>query len=249
MFERPTNTLILEHDHGQIRLEADTLVVAIDDTGHEEFADANYPVFGLGGCAFLVRDYERLIATPWNYMCKKFFPHVQRPMHAVDIQHDQPTEEQLDALRHLFETFQFFRIATTVTPQTVNVTDEHFVNLVGGCMLNRIADVAKWVEFDRLFILVEESDRVGAQIMRSLTGKHIERNSARIEIELGTIPKSACEPALEVADFIIHTAGTQTRQRNNRRTQVRKDFEIIFKNVDDRLVSFMEITKAKTRHK
>jgi hypothetical protein len=25
-------------------------MVFVDDTGHEEFADPNYPVFGFGGC-------------------------------------------------------------------------------------------------------------------------------------------------------------------------------------------------------
>jgi hypothetical protein len=51
-------------------------------------------------------------------------------------------------------------------------------------------------------------------------------------------------PALEVADFIIHTAGAQTRSRIFDSDKVRKDFEIIFRNVDKRLVSFMEITKV-----
>ena len=237
-----TEGVILEHDGGQITLRGDTLLFAIDDTGHEAFADDRHPVFGLGGCGCLVRDYERLIAIPWNYMCERFFPEIERPLHAAELK--SPSDEQLDALRHFFEKFQFFRVATLVSTGTANKAEADFVNLVGATLLNRIADVAKWAEFDRLFILVEDSDRVGARIMRSLSGKHVIRKGTRVEIELGIVPKSAGITAVEVADFIVHTAGAQTRLRNEPSSRVRKDFEIVFRNVDAKLVSFMEVTRA-----
>jgi hypothetical protein len=234
--------LILEHQNGKEHLSENTLVIAIDDTGHEEFKDSNYQVFGLGGCAFLVRDYQRLIEKPWNYMCKRFFPEIERPMHAAKL--SSLSQEQLDALKHFFEKFEFFRIAATASIKSVKEVDSSFIELVGASLLQRICDIGKWADFDRVVIIFEESERIEMKVIQSLSGKKIKRNESEIKIELGLIPKSASVPALEVADFIIHTAGAQTRSRNLGNKKVRKDFEIVFRNVDERLVSFIEITSA-----
>jgi len=144
--------LVLEHNEGQIHLGEKTLVVALDDTGHEEFRDPNYKVFGIGGCAFMVRDYQQLVEQPWNYMCQKFFPNQKRPMHAVEICF---TDEQMGALKYFFENFQFFRLAVTASHNTEKNIDRGFIDIVGACLLGRICEIAKWAEFDRLFILFE----------------------------------------------------------------------------------------------
>jgi hypothetical protein len=218
-----------------------TLVVAIDDTGHEEFKDPNYQVFGIGGCAFLVRDYQRLIEQPWNYMCDHFFPDIGRPIHAANL--GKLSSEQLGAFKHFFEKFEFFRIAVTASVKSKKEVENSFIDVVGAALLQRICEIGKWAEFDRLFIIFEESERIEMKVLQSLSGKNVKRNSKDIKIELGLIPKSASIPAMEVADIIIHTAGAQTKSRISGKKEVRKDFEIIFRNVDNRLVSFMEITR------
>jgi hypothetical protein len=234
--------LLLDLQNGQtVSLSETTLVVAIDDTGHEEFLDPNYRVFGLGGCAFLVRDYQRLIEKPWNYMCAKFFADVPRPLHAASLQNLSP--EQLGALRHFFEKFEFFRIAVTASAESVKEIDNSFIEIAGTLLYECICEIGKWAVFERLFIVFEESDRVEMKVIQSLSGRKIKQNSNDIKIDLGLAPKSACIPAMEVADFIIHTAGAQTRSRVSGTKKVRKDFEIIFRNVDNRLVDFREITK------
>lgn len=234
--------LLLESENGSLRLGEQTLVVVIDDTGHEEFSDPNYKVFGLGGCAFMVRDYQRLIEQPWNYMCKTFFPEEKRPLHATDIRF---SSEQMAALKHFFEKFDFFRIATTASYKTKNEVDRNFIDIVGASLLSRICEIGKWADFDRLFILFEASDRIESKVLSSWSHKKVRNKSKEIEIELGIIPKSSCMPALELADFIIHTAGAQTRSRIKNNKKTREDFNIIFRNVDSRLSSFVEITKIK----
>jgi hypothetical protein len=102
--------LILEHQNGEEHLSENTFVIALDDTGQEEFKDPNYQVFGLGGCAFLVRDYQRLIEIPWNYMCNRFFPENERPMHATNLKPSSLSSEQKGALKHFFEKFEFFAL-------------------------------------------------------------------------------------------------------------------------------------------
>jgi len=52
------------------------------------------------------------------------------------------------------------------------------------------------------------------------------------------------EPGLEVADFVLHVAGSQTRDRLNGRTNWRKDFDSVFHNIDPNLVSAIEIDEV-----
>jgi hypothetical protein len=165
--------LILDLQNGETRtLAGTTLVVAIDDTGHEEFRDPNYQVFGIGGCAFLVRDYQRLLERPWNYMCEHFFRNVKRPMHAADLR--RLSSEQLGALKHFFERFEFFRIAVTASVESVKEVDNSFIEIVGASLFQCICEIGKWAVFERLFILFEESDRIEMKVIQSLSGRKIE---------------------------------------------------------------------------
>lgn len=62
-----------------------------------------------------------------------------------------------------------------------------------------------------------------------------------IPVDWFRMPKSSHEPGLEIADLIVHTSGCQVRDRLGGRIGWRKDFECIFRQVDDRLVSYIEI--------
>lgn len=55
------------------------------------------------------------------------------------------------------------------------------------------------------------------------------------------IPKAAGEPALEVADFIMHAIGRQVRQNLQSRAVFASDFQAVFHHVDQRLVSYVEV--------
>jgi hypothetical protein len=236
--------IVLEHNDGEMRLGENTLLVALDDTGHEEMVDDRYPVFGIGGCAVLVRDYQRLIEIPWNWLCKKHFGNVERPIHATD-HFKNLTKEQIESLNAFFQTFHFFRIAVTVGQNAQKEIETSYIDLAGPCLLQRICDVGKWAGFfDRVVILFESSERIESQVIHSLSGKKIMRNNQSIDIELGVMPKSVISPMLEVADVIIHTAGSQTRDRNKGNLNMRLDYKAVFQSVDKKLKSTMEITKV-----
>lgn len=236
--------LVLVHNEGNLILADDVLVIALDDTGHEELHQENGACFGIGGCAFMVADYQRLVETPWNLMLQHFFPDVPRPVHAVE-HFGNPTKEQMSALTHFFTRFEFFRLAVTVSTKTRNSADADYIEIVGASVLQRVAEIAAHASFSRVFILFEASERIDRKVMQALSGKKLRSGHREFLIELGTIPKSACAAALEVADVIAHTACGQTRHRNKRDSQpVRKDFKDIFQTVDRRLVSFAEITRA-----
>ena len=191
----------------------------------------------------MVKDYRRLVDMPWQHMCKTFFPDHQRPLHAADL---RATDNQQAALKHFFEGFEFCRIFVTVSKDTVNETNENYINMVSNCLLNRICDVAKYVEFSRLIVIIERSQRIEMRIIRSIVDKTLRVTTGdsrdEIKVELGLMPKSAGFAALEVADFIVHTAGAQARHQIAG-SDVRKDFDIVFRSVDRRLVSSMHITR------
>jgi len=237
--------LVLEGENGQrIELEDTTLVVWIDETGHEQFRDPNYPIFGLGGCAVLVRDYSRLIAQPWQYMKLRYFSG-QAGLHAKDL---RPTREQLMALEYFFTQFQFFRIAAITSKEAQLPSGLVVYHMVATCLRERIIQVAKWTPLTRLAVILEASQRADA-----LANRYLRFNLQITDIDgkrtLPTdyflMPKSANEPGLEVADFIMHAAGGQTKSRlNGAREPGRKDFKVVFREVDPRLASFMEITEV-----
>jgi hypothetical protein len=47
----------------RLQVGSNCLLFFIDETGHETFADKNYPVFGLGGCAIRLTAHRRLLSS------------------------------------------------------------------------------------------------------------------------------------------------------------------------------------------
>lgn len=47
-------------------IDSNDLVIAIDETGNEEFKDSNFPLFGLSASLFLGKEYYNEISQPWN---------------------------------------------------------------------------------------------------------------------------------------------------------------------------------------
>ncbi len=85
------------------------------------------------------------------------------------------------------------------------------------------------------------------QVIQSLANQKFTRGNEQIPIDLGIMPKSSSSAALEVADFIIHTAGRQVRDRNSAKQPYNKDFEAVFKSIDERLTGFKEITQIRSK--
>jgi hypothetical protein len=91
----------------RLQVGPNCLLFFIDETGHETFADKNYPVFGLGGCAINSSSAAAVIAEPWRAMKAAHFGGEDVPLHANELR--KPTTEQLDALSKFFHEQQFAR--------------------------------------------------------------------------------------------------------------------------------------------
>lgn len=99
-----------------LNVSPNCLMFLIDETGHEELADPNYPVFGVGGCAIVAAQMENVIRAPWRALKAQHFGGADVPLHAADLKN--PSKEQLEALSAFFQTQRFGRFAAIVTSAT-----------------------------------------------------------------------------------------------------------------------------------
>ncbi len=239
--------LVLETDAGVVELPADCFVVFVDETGHELLSDPRYPVFGFGGCGVLVSDYVRLLELPWQQMKAAYFGGAHKPLHAADLR--SPTPDQRGVLAAYFSRFHFCRFAAVVSEAAVLEVENPWAQIVAHGFVKRIVEVARHQRFGNVAIIFEGSARGDALVKRYFSGFEAFRWEVDDVEYTAPITKyiapKGLTAGLEVADFVAHTAGTAVRTwRQKGVRKDRKDFAAVFKEVDERVVSFMEITKA-----
>jgi uncharacterized protein DUF3800 len=72
----------------------------VDESGHEEFADPNHPVFVLGGCAIMMAAIDSVVRLPWRELKNSHFGGADKPRFMLAIYAIRPTT----SWKHL-ETF------------------------------------------------------------------------------------------------------------------------------------------------
>jgi len=240
-------TLTLESGKNTV-LGGRSFVVFVDETGHKLLRDPQYPLFGLGGCGVLVANYRRFVVDPWLKLKEQYFGACDKPLHASSLH--QCSQEQLDALAGFFRENHFSRVAALVTDKTALLSGITPYRISSSSLMARVAKVAgKWNR-SKIVLIFEESAR-GDKLAVRYFDKYKKCkviNQERewcIPVEKYLMPKSSMEAGLEVADFIMHAAGGQVRAwRQNQKVPARRDFVSVFKNVDEKLVSFFEIVKV-----
>ncbi|MEQ8333792.1 hypothetical protein [Nisaea sp.] len=103
--------LVIEHDGVQIEFPDDSLLICVDETGHEDFVEPNAPFFGLAGCVCGAGDYSCVVDTPWQVV-EQSFPTEMLPLHASDLQPSKVGPDQFAAIDHIFINGVFGRFAT-----------------------------------------------------------------------------------------------------------------------------------------
>jgi hypothetical protein len=221
-----------------------SLLVFIDETGHEEFADPKYPLFGYGDCACLASSYEEAIRIPWRGLKQRHFGGSDVGLHASELRN--PSKEQIDALARFFLSQPFYRFYAIAKRTTTidGVLDPY--RLVAGALLKRVTTIASRCVLDSLAMIFEQTDRLDFLAARFFSSYDFSyEDGGSIPVEWRRMSKSLHEPGLEVADFVLHVAGSQTRDRLNGGAFWRKDFDSVFHNIDQNLVSGIEIDEAR----
>src|SRR5258708_3223585 len=115
-----------------LHLPEQSLVVFVDDTGHERLVEG-HPVYGLGGCGVLAGDLDRLIRQPWHDVRRRVNGSADTPLHAAAFARTA-TKDQIDAVAGFFRTQPFARIGATVTVRSRLVGDLGPIYTIGGVL-------------------------------------------------------------------------------------------------------------------
>lgn len=229
-----------------LNLSPSTLVVFVDDTGHEQFADCNHPVYGLGGCATLGCDLDAVIRRPWKAVRQAVAGNANATLHAAEF---DASPDHIDVVVKFFRTQPFARLAAICSRTTdfagIEPPERQAVRSVSLAFMKRIEHVAKWMAFTSIAVVFESSNRANALIEQEFVHHGFMLDDQPVPIEFCFMPKSAGEPALEVSDFIMHAVGRQVRHRIHRKTGLVPDFRAVFHDeLDARRASFIDITSV-----
>lgn len=238
----------------RLEVAPDCLLVFLDETGHE-LMPKGHTYYGIGGCAVLMRDYDQMIARPWRDFRQLVTGSPDTPLHAYEFGRDA-TAGQLEAFGAVFRSNPFMRIGaagavTTEMPidpsykenlAAIN-DEEHLAYMVLRAVHQRILDVARWTPFQSVALIFEQNPRSRQLLQSTFADLGFEEEGKKLPIDFYYMPKSAGDPALEVADFVANTvAGHARAHLVERRSRFRKDFQAVFQSVGPKLASFIAIT-------
>jgi len=88
----------------QLLVHPNCLMFFCDDTGHEDFRDRSFPIFGIGGCGIMAGAIGPVLKQP-RAMKAEHFGGPDVPLHASELRN--PTQSQLDALNRFFVSRNF----------------------------------------------------------------------------------------------------------------------------------------------
>jgi hypothetical protein len=226
-------------EQGKVVLNERCLAVFVDETGHEALVKGQ-PVYGLGGCAALGRDLDRLIYQPWRDLRKRVTGSPDTRLHANSF----PTiaaPGDFEAVAIFFRDQPFFRFGAIFTTETKVSTEISLMRAMKVVLEGRISDIAQRTLCREIKVIFEASDRTNKLIEEAFQDIEFYRGSKRIPSECGFMPKSVGDPALEVADFVMHAVGRQGRHNLQQRGSFVPDFCAVFHAVDPKLTSFLEV--------
>jgi hypothetical protein len=219
------------------------LAVYVDDTGHEALVPG-HPVYGLGGCAVLGRDLNRLISEPWRNLRKRVTgsPNVQLRAHSFATiakrQHD--SDSIMEEMAAIFRQ-QFLRFGAIISNKTKLSDEIDPVQTIKAVLQARINHLIQANPCREVKVIFESSERANHLIENAFQDFELHRGWKRIPSECYFMPKTAADPALEVADFVMHAVGRQARYKLKGSDGFVRDFSAVFHSVDQRFVSFMAV--------
>ncbi|MFG3594500.1 hypothetical protein [Bradyrhizobium sp. RDI18] len=132
-----------------------SLFVFVDDTGHEALV-SGHPVYGLGGCAVLAADLERVICHLWHEVRRRVRGSADTPLHAAALGHPQRMED-IEAVRNFSAAFA--RIRAIISNQTKRDHGIAVVNIIAETFKRRMVDIARWTPFSELHVISEACGR------------------------------------------------------------------------------------------
>jgi hypothetical protein len=216
-----------------------SFVVFVDDTGHEALVPG-HPVYGLGGCAVMAKDLDRIIRQPWREVRRKVTGSPDTPLHANAFA-GFATPENIQTVAESFHAQPFARLGGIISFKTALTDELGPVPTIARVLQVRIREIAARTAFTSLAVIFESSQRADRLIEEAFQGFGLEEGGKPLPVECYFMRKGSGDPALEVADFVMHAVGRQARQNLKKRGDFVPDFCAVFHSVERKLTSFMEV--------
>lgn len=178
-----------------LTLAPNCLAVFIDDTGHELLL-GDHVTYGLGGCAVLAQEYEKVIRDPWRSIRQAINGDPDLPLHAVRFGHTS-SSKQKDLVADFFARSAFSRLGVVTTIQTVlpdpttlpqGTPAQAF--FVIESLKHRIVNIAKWKPFESMAIIFEDNPRSNTYIKRYFGNFEVQVDGKPAQVECFFMPKS-----------------------------------------------------------
>jgi hypothetical protein len=107
----------------------------------------------------------------------------------------------------------------------------------------RIAEILSRTEARSVALVFEASQRADPLVMHYFEALELLEGGNKIPVQHCLLAKSAGEPALEVADFVMHSLGNAARRRLEGKPGIPADFNCVFLRCQPHLASIMFIDR------
>jgi len=208
---------------------------------HEAFA-GNQPYYAVGGCVLLGEHYLS-IQQRWRKVRAVVNGSADVPLHASGL---EQSGENLLAVSHFFATRGIARVAVAATSKTKFHVNMHTVAPVLGMLKAQIARVAARLPSapSALALIFESSQRGDPLIIKHFGELQLLTKGQALPTEHCLMPKTAKEPGLEIADFIVNAAGSQARRQLRNIPGFARDYEAVFHKLPSPYAEFFLITEV-----
>jgi hypothetical protein len=222
---------------GALTLAAGTLAFFIDDSGDQILGDPANPLFALGGVSVHGADY-RAVASAWRAASAG----ISRGKGGKHFSQGRSLGRQKrDGIHRLLQTYQVGRYAAVASRRSclIGTTVE---DVVLDCLKKRIESLLSWSPATDVAFVFEESARLKTAVERHFDALRIEANGIEISYDCYWMSKSAGEPLLQLADWLVHAVAGQVRHGQATSNSFTHDFRAAFHSADPKLTSYMDVT-------
>ena len=213
-----------------------TLLVFVDETGHEDYADPNYPVFGRGGCMVMGSEYNNRIVRPWKKMLQEI-DWGDTPFHTSEFVQrlrslDKATcKAQIESINQLARHgFYRFAVTTNSKIEFPSEVDGHAV--VSGGLGNFVRRVVASCNPSSVAVVFEDSERTNRLVERDFVLDNLgmyDLFGHEVSVDGYFCRKQQRMPGLELADLVAHTAGENQRHALRGKGGVSLSFKELFR--------------------
>ncbi len=220
------NLTIHDESGRSILLHNKDLLVAVDETGQENFSDKNFPLFGLSACIFLCNEYQEGILKPWNKIKESAGLKEKDALHASEV--DVKNIELINRLKKFFKNSAFSRIAVGCSKNTIFKRKIKPVDLCVNVLFDNIRKAFSIYKPNNIVILIESSSRLNNKYKNTFMNNKLFVDKKGVMTIIGLVEKKHAFPPIEIADFIAQAHGNHILRELNSIGELRKDMASVF---------------------